>query len=443
MQLKETINDGLKRGYELRILASDLDAKIIKKIEESRADFQMKGFRKGQAPVALIKKLHGKALLGEAMQESLDLVMKDHFEKSGDKPAMQPDVQMVNKDWKEGEDIDLTMTYEALPKIPKTDFSKIKLEKLLVEPDKKVVTETLNNLASSSGNYREKKKGLKAENADQLVIDFVGKVDGEKFEGGSAEDYPLVLGSNSFIPGFEEQLIGVKKAQKLDVKVTFPEKYTNKALAAKNAVFSVTVKSINEAVPATVNDELAQKLGAKDLSELKVQIKNRLESEYNMASRTVLKRQLMDKLDKIVKFKLPNTLVDNEAKGIAQQLWHEENPEAKKNDENEILPTKEHRAIAERRVKLGLFFAELGNENKISVTDSELQNAIMERARQYPGQEKAFFDFIKKSPETQEQIRAPIFEDKVVDFIVELAAVKEKSVSKEALKKAVESLEDS
>jgi trigger factor len=441
MQLVETIKEGLKRGYETNILAADLDTKVVQKLEASRSEIQLKGFRKGQAPISLIKKMYGKSMIGEAMQEVIDEVVRSHFEKSGDRPAIQPDIQMVNKDWKEGEDLKVTLNYEKLPEIPETDFSKIKLKKLVAEIDKPSIDEALNNLASSSQNFEKRKKTAKAKSGDQIVIDFLGKVDGEAFEGGKADDYPLVLGSNSFIPGFEDQLIGTKEGGKLEVNVTFPKDYGSEKLAGNAAVFNVLVKSVNEPKPAKVDDELAKKYGVENLKELIAQVSERLKNEYLVATRAILKRELMDKLDKLVEFELPEALIESEATEIAHQLWHEENPDVKDHNHDKIIPTDEHNNIANRRVKLGLLLAELGSKNKIVVSEKETQEMVMRKAQEYPGQEKAFFEFMQKNPQAKEQLRAPLFEDKVIDFIIELSSVTEKSVSKEELKKAVEKVE--
>ncbi len=442
MQVTETLNEGLKRGYAITVSAGELDAKVNAKLEEARKDFQMKGFRKGKAPAALMKKMFGKSVLGEAMQESIDDAMRQHFEDTGDRPAMQPDVQMTNEDWKEGDDVEVAMTYEALPDVPDTDFSGIKLQRLVAEIDDDAVSEALDNLAGSANHFESRRKGSKSKDGDQVVIDFLGKVDGEAFEGGAAEDYPLVLGSNSFIPGFEEQLVGVKAGEEKDVNVTFPEEYGAAHLAGKEAVFECTVKDVKEPKAAPVDDELAKKFGAEDLDALKGQISERLAEEYAGAARTVLKRKLMDALDELVKFDLPPSLVETEAKQIAHQLWHEENPEVQGHDHPEIEPTDEHSSLAERRVRLGLLLAELGNKNEITVSDAEMQQAMMAQARQYPGQEREFFEFIQKNAGAQQQLRAPIFEDKVVDYILELAQVEDTSVTKDELQKAVEDLDE-
>ncbi len=442
MQVTETLNEGLKRGYNIVVTAAELDDKVNEKLTEAQPEVEMKGFRKGKVPMALLKKQFGQRLLGEAMQETIDGAMNKHFEDSGDRPALQPEVKMTNEDWKEGDDVHVEMSYEALPSIPEVDLKSVELEKLVVKADDAAVEEALNNLAETAQNFKARRKGSKAKDGDQIVFDFVGKVDGEEFEGGSAEDYPLVLGSNSFIPGFEEQLVGVKAEEEKDVNVTFPEEYGAEHLAGKDAVFSCTIKEVKEPVAAEVDDELAKKFGADDLAALKEQIGERLEAEYAGASRAVMKRALLDVLDEKVSFELPPSLVEAEAKQIAHQLWHEENPEVEGHDHDPIEPTDEHNKLAERRVRLGLLLAELGQKAEVEVTDAEMTQAIMNQARQYPGQERQFFEFVQQNAQMQQQLRAPIFEDKVVDYIVELAKVEDKEVSKDDLQKAVEALEE-
>ena len=442
MQVTETLNEGLKRGYTIVVEAKELDEKVNEKLAEAAPEIEMKGFRKGKVPMALLKKQFGQRLLGEAMQESVDGAMSKHFEDSGDRPAMQPKVEMTNEDWKEGDDIEVAMSYEALPEIPDVDLSKIKLEKLVVEADDASVDEALANLAENAQNFEDRKKGSKAKDGDQVVIDFVGKVDGEAFDGGSAEDFPLVLGSGQFIPGFEDQLVGVKAEDEKAVEVTFPEAYGNADLAGKPAVFDVTVKAVKAPKPAEIDDELAKKFGAEDLATLKTQISEQVSGEYQTAARSVMKRALLDELDKAVTFDLPPSLVEAEAKQIAHQLWHEDNPDVEGHDHDEVEPTDEHNKLAERRVRLGLLLAELGQKNEVEVSDAEMTQAVMAQARQYPGQERQFFEFVQQNPQMRQQIQAPLFEDKVVDHIFDNATVKEKKASKDDLEKAVEALED-
>ncbi len=441
MQVTETLNEGLKRAYSIVVTAAELDAKVNEKLVEAQPDIEMKGFRKGKVPMAMLKKQFGPRVLGEAMQETIDGAMNEHFEKSGDRPAMQPEVKMTNEDWKEGDDVQVDMSYEALPEIPEVDFSAIKLEKLVVKADDASVTEALENLASTAQNFKERSKASKAKDKDQVTFDFVGKVDGEAFEGGSAEDYPLVLGSGSFIPGFEEQLVGVKNGDVKMVEVQFPAEYGAEHLAGKDATFECTIKKIEEPVAAEIDDELAKKFGAEDLEGLKGQVSERLEAEYAGASRAVMKRALLDALDGVVSFDLPPSLVTAEADQIAHQLWHEENPEVEGHDHEKIEPTDEHNTLAERRVRLGLLLAEIGQKANVEVTDAEMSQTIMQQARQYPGQERQFFEFIQQNAQMQQQLRAPLFEDKVVDHVVENASVSEKEVSKDELQTAIDALE--
>ena len=442
MQVTETLNEGLKRGYNIVVTADELSAKVDEKLVEARPEIEMKGFRKGKVPMALLKKQYGQRLMGEAMQESIDGAMSKHFEDSGDRPAMQPAVKMTNEDWKESDDIHVEMSYEALPIIPEVDLKKIKLEKMVAKADEASVEEALANLAETAQDFKDRKKGTKSKDGDQVTIDFLGKVDGEAFEGGAAQDYPLVLGSNSFIPGFEEQLVGVKVGEDVEAKVTFPAEYGAENLAGKDAIFECKIKAVKAPKAAEINDELATKFGAENLVALKGQISERLEAEYAGAARAVQKRHLLDALDKTVKFDLPPSLVEAEAGQIAHQLWHDENPDVQGHDHPEIEPTDEHNELAERRVRLGLLLAELGQKAEIQVTDAEMTQAMMNQARQYPGQEREFFEFVQKNPQMQQQMRAPLFEDKVVDYVFELATVKDKEVSKDDLQKAVESLDD-
>lgn len=442
MQVTETLNDGLKRGYAITVTASELEDKVQQKLVEAQPEVEMKGFRKGKVPLALLKKQFGQRLVGEAMQEAVDGAMNKHFEESGDRPAMQPDVKMTNEDWKEGDDVQVELSYEALPEIPEVDLKSIKLEKPVVKADDSAVDEALENLAENAQDFETRDEGAAAEDGDQVVLNFVGKVDDEAFEGGSAEDFPLVLGSASFIPGFEEQLVGVKAGDEKDVTVSFPDEYQAEHLAGKKAVFSCSIKEVRRPVTATIDDELAKKFGAEDLATLKTQIGERLEAEYTDAARALMKRALLDALDEKVSFELPPSLVEAEANQIAHQLWHDDNPEVQGHDHPEIETTDEHKKLAERRVRLGLLLAELGQKAEIEVSDSEMTQAVMNQARQYPGQERQFFEFVQKNPQMQQQLRAPIFEDKVVDYVFELADVSETEISKDDLQKKLEAMDE-
>ncbi len=442
MQVTETLNDGLKRGYRITVTADELATKVDEKLSEAQPGVQMKGFRKGKVPMSLLKKQFGPRLMGEAMQEAVDGAMSKHFAATGDRPAGQPDVKMASDDWKEGDDVQVELAYEALPEIPEVDLSTITLERLVVTPEDAAVDEALESLADNAKSFEDRKAGAKAKDGDQVVIDFKGSVDGEAFEGGAAEDYPLVLGSSSFIPGFEEQLVGVKTGEEKDVTVSFPEEYGAKHLAGKEATFAVTVKAVKAPAKAAIDDELAKKYGADSLDALKEQIRERLAAEYKGAARQVMKRRLLDALDEKVTFELPPSLVDAEAGQVAHQLWHEDHPEEQGHDHAHVEPTEDHRKLAERRVRLGLLLAELGRKAEVKVTDAEMTQAVMTQARQYPGQERQFFEFVQQNAGVRQQIQAPLFEDKVIDYVFELAQITDKPAGKDELEKAVEALDD-
>ena len=441
MQVTETLNDGLKRADTITLTAAELDAKVEAKLAEAQPDIQIKGFRKGKVPMKMLRRQFGKQVLGEAMQESIDGAIQEHFSETGDRPAQQPAVRMTNEDWKEGDDVAVALEYERLPDMPELELGEIALERLVVKPGDAEVEEALGNLAESAKTFEDRAEGAAAEDGDQIVIDFVGRIDGEAFEGGAAEDYPLALGSGSFIPGFEEQLVGAKAGDARDVTVSFPAEYQAAQLAGKEAVFSVTVKAVKAPAAAKLDDELAKRYGAESLEALKGQIVERLGEEYRSAARQLVKRQLLDALDERLTVELPESLIEAEASQIAHQLWHEEHPEVEGHDHPEIETTEEHRKLARRRVGLGLYLADLGAKREITVSDQEFTQAVMNAARQYPGQEREFFEFVQKNQQVQSQMRAPIFEDKVVDYILELAKVSEREVAKEELQAALEALD--
>ena len=440
MNVTETLNDGLKRGYQITVTGAELDAKVEAKLKEAQPEIEMKGFRKGKVPMSLLRRQYGPRLMGEAMQESVDGAVNAHLEETGNRPVQQPELKVTNENWKEGDDIVVDVSYETLPAIPEFDFATLSLERLVVEADEAAVTEALESLAKSAQRF-ETKEGA-SEDGDQVVIDFLGKKDGEPFDGGASDDYPLVLGSGSFIPGFEEQLVGLSAGDEKVLDITFPENYQAAHLAGAAVTFDVTVKEVKAPAAAEIDDELAKQYGAESLEALKSDIATRLAAEYKAAARQVTKRQLLDALDDMVSFDLPQSLVDAEAAQIAHQLWHEENPDVHGHDHPQIDPTDEHRKLADRRVKLGLFLAEVGQRAAVKVSDAEMTQAVLNQARQYPGQERQFFEFVQKNAQMRQQIQAPLFEDKVVDMIFAKAAVTEKTVSKDELKAAVEKLEE-
>lgn len=441
MQVTETRTDGLRREYQLVVPADKLEEKTTEKLKTVRQDFQMKGFRKGKAPLPLLRKMFGKSLLGEVVQETVEETVTEHLNETGHRPAQQPEIKIVNEEFDEGQDLKVEIAYECLPEVPEVDFTQLRLERKVVTVDDAAVEEALGRLAESSTVYEAREEGAEAQDHDQVVLDFTGRIDGEPFEGGAAEDYPLVLGSKSFIPGFEEQLLGARAGEERQVTVQFPEEYGAQHLAGKEAVFDVTVKEVRAPKSAEIDEDLATRYGAEDLDDLRAQIRERIAAEYNDSARALLKRRLLDRLDEMVSFELPPSLVEAEAKAIAHQLWHEDNPDHQGHDHPEIEPTDEHRRLAERRVKLGLLLAEIGQKQKIEISDQEMGQAIMAHARNYPGQERQFFEFVRQNRQMLEQIRAPIFEDKVVDHILGQAQVTEVPVSKEELEQELEALD--
>ncbi len=441
MQVTETKSEGLRREYSVVVSAAALEAKTTEKLETVRADFQMKGFRKGKAPMPLLKKMFGKSVMGEVVQETVEETVQQHLSSTGHRPAQQPEIKIANESFEEGDDLRVDIAYDCLPDVPPLDYSQIALERRVVEVDEGAVEEGLGRLAESATQYEAREEGEAAAEGDQVVIDFLGKVDDTPFEGGEAEDYPLVLGSNSFIPGFEDQLTGLKPGEQKAVEVTFPEEYGAAHLAGKAAVFDVTVKEVRGPVPAPVDDSLAERYGAESLDALKEQLRERIGAEFAGAARQLLKRRLLDRLDELVAFDLPDTLVEAEAKSIAHQLWHEENPDVPGHDHGEIEATDEHRTLATRRVRLGLLLADIGGREGVEVSEQELGQAIMAQARQYPGQEREFFEFVKQNRPALEQIRAPIFEDKVVDLILTRAEVRDVTVSKADLETEMQALD--
>ncbi len=441
MQVTQTKSEGLRREYSVVVAAAALEAKTTEKLESVRKGFQMKGFRKGKVPLLLLMKMFGKSVLGEVVQETVEKTVADHLSESGHRPAQQPDINIVNEEFNEGDDLTVEFHYECLPDVPELDFSTIKLERKIVTVEQSSIDEALGKLAEDSTDYKARGKTAKAKDADQIVIDFIGTIDGEPFEGGTVEDYPLVLGSNSFIPGFEEQLVGTRTGDALEVKVTFPAEYGAANLAGNDAVFECTVKEVRAPKPADIDDDLAIRYGTENLDQFKEQIRERIGAEFTDAGRALIKRRLLDALDGMVSFELPPSLVDAEAKSIAHQLWHEENPEVEGHDHPEIEKTDEHTSLAERRVRLGLLLAEIGTKAEIKITDQEMAQAVIAHARQYPGQERACFDFFKQNRQAMEQFRAQIFEDKVVDLILSDAEITELAISKADFEKELEALD--
>ena len=436
MDFKEIEKNKLVRSYEFTIKKSLLDQKVEQKLENARTNFQMKGFRKGHTPLKMMKKMFGKSTKNEVIQELIDTNIKQHFEKKGHKPASQPKIDLKTGQIDNDTDLTFSFDYEILPNIPKVNYENIMITDYKIKIDEISIKNALEELAKSACTYEAKKKIEKTNTGDQVIIDFKGTINKTEFKGGAAIDYPLVLGSNSFIPGFEEQLIGCKIGDNKEVKVNFPNNYNNKDLAGKEAIFICDIKKINKPIPANIDDNLAVKFSAKNLKELKSKIKERLSNEYISFSKSLMKKELMDEIEKNVKFDLPSSLVQSELLQIIQQIPKNNEDDTKtKNKSNKKKPTKEQQNLANRRVKLGLFFAEEGNRNSISVSEKEYKEAVYKESLNFPGKEQDFLKFLENNPNAREQISAPIFENKVFEYIVGLIKKSEKNISIEQFKK--------
>ncbi len=449
MQITQTASEDLHRQYTVTVAASDLDSRVTKRLEEMKSKMHLKGFRPGKAPMSFLKKQFGKSVMGEVLEAVVSEGSQKAVTDNKLKPAQQPRIEPVGDVAQvvEGKaDLQFTVSVDLLPEFEVGDVSKLKVERLVSEPTEVDTTEVLERLAKQAGGHEARPAGEAAQKDDLVVIDFAGSIDGVPFEGGTGTDSNLVLGRGQFIPGFEDQLIGAKAGDKRDVNVTFPGDYHAAELAAKDAVFAVTVKEVKAPQTAAIDDELAKKMGLDTLSEMRERIGEQVKQDYAAASRVHLKRRILDALDESHSFQLPQGMVDSEFASIWAQVHDELAREGKtaadegKTDEE---LKKEYEAIAERRVRLGLILGRLGEQNNISVGGEEVQRAIMAKARQYPGQEQQVFDYYMKTPQAQTEIRAPLFEDKVVDFIAELAEIKDRKVDRETLFKDPEDLPES
>jgi len=440
MQVTELSAEGLKRQFKIVVPAGDLSAKVDERLAELAQTAQLPGFRKGKVPVGLLKKQYGQALYGEALEQAVNQSTAKAIEDRGLRPALQPRVDL--KELAEGKDVEFEVAIEVLPEIGKLDFSSIELERLKAEVPAKDVDDAVERIAKANREQKPVDPPRPAQKGDALKLDFVGSVGGVQFPGGKAEDYVLELGSGSFIPGFEDQLIGAEIGKPLDVKVTFPADYGNAELAGKEAVFKCTVKEIREFVDKPADDELAKKNNFENLEAMRKAVADRIGQDYAQVSRSMIKRQLLDKLAESHKFAVPEGLVEGEFNAIWQRI-EEAKKNGEKTEDDEEKMRKEYREIAERRIRLGLLLADVGRSNSIDVTPEELNQAVMREAMRYPGQERQVLEFYGKNAQLKEQLRAPIFEEKTVDFILELARVNERSVSPEELLKAArESDED-
>src|SRR5215472_605399 len=443
MEVTETAAAGLRREFRVVVPATDLEAKVNARLDDLKDRVQLRGFRPGKVPVAHLKRLYGKSAMAEVIEAAVREANTQIISERGLKLATEPKVVLPPEEGAvEGiiagkADLAYTVEMEVVPPITLADFKTIKLERLTASVEDAEIDQALQSIAEQSRPFNDK-AGAPAAQGDRVTVSFQGAIDGVPFEGGTGDDVALVLGSAQFIPGFEDQLVGVKAEENRAVNVKFPDNYRVESLAGKDAVFSVTAKKVEVPGSVTVNDEFAKGLGLESLAKLRDAVRERLEREHAGASRQKIKRSLLDQLDVRHKFDPPPTLLDEEFKNVWSTIENDLKQQGRTfADEGttEEKAREEYRAIAERRVRLGLVLAEIGEKNNIKVTDEELTRAIVERARQVPGREQEVWDYYRKNPQAVASVRAPIFEEKVVDFLVELARVTAKQVSREELLK--------
>jgi trigger factor len=444
MQVKETVAEGLKHEFQISVPAADLDAKADARLVELKDKVRINGFRPGKVPVAHLKKVYGRSVMAETIDQTIRDTNSQLFNERGFRLATQPKVTMPTEE-KEVEnllagksDLTYTVAIEIVPPIALADFKSFKVEKPVADVTDAEVDDAVKRIADQNKAFTAKGEGAKADSGDRVTVSFKGTIDGTAFEGGSAENIPVTIGSNTFIPGFEDQLIGIASGETRTLKVTFPENYGSKELAGKAAEFATTASQIEAPQDTVINDEFAKTLGLESLDKLKGAARERIAAEFAGATRQRVKRILLDRLDETHRFEAPPSLVDEEFNLMWNQIKSEMEASGKTfADEGttEEAATEEYRKIADRRVRLGLVLSEIGEKNKITVTDDEVGRAVIERARQMPGREKEVWDFYRNNANALAQLRAPIYEDKVVDFILELATVTEKKVSREDLYK--------
>ncbi|MTI46002.1 trigger factor [Roseibium hamelinense] len=447
MQVTETLSEGLKRELKIDIPAGDLAAKLDAYMDDMKSKAQIKGFRPGKVPVAHLKKMYGRQAMAEILSNTIQESTQKAIEERSERPALTPSIDLPDEEAEKilagDADLSFKMAYDILPEFEIADFSTIEIERPVVEIAEDEVDERVNDIAQNNKPF-ETKEGA-AEDGDRVTMAYVGKLDGEPFEGGADENGQLVLGSGQFIPGFEEQLVGVNAGDEKTIDVTFPEDYPAAHLAGKTAQFDVTVKEIAAPGDVQVDDEFAKSLGLESLDKLKEIIRGQIENQFGAMTRQRVKRQLLDALDEHYTFDLPEALLNSEFDVVWRQVEEDMQRNGKTfedEDTTEEAAREEYRKIAERRVRLGLVLSEIGEKNNIQVTDEEIQRALHDRIRQFPGQEQQVFDFYRNNQQALASLRAPIYEEKVVDYMLELAKVTDKSVSKEELEKLVAEDED-
>ena len=438
MQVTETKNEGLLYEFTITVAAADVSLVVEKRLNELKKTAKLPGFRPGKVPVGILRKQYGPSIMGEVLERTVGETSQKAIEERDLRPIVQPKIEVIK--FEDSSDLEYTMSFEVMPDVKPMDFSKVELERMVVVPDEEEINKALERVADAHKTSEPISSSRKSKVGDIVIIDFIGKVDGVEFNGGKAEDYSLELGSNSFIPGFEDQLSGAKAGDQVEVKVKFPNEYASKELAGKDALFDVKVKELRKAIPAVIDDELAKRVGAEDLNSLKISFREEHEREFIKLARMRMKRSLMDQLEKNHHFDVPQTMVDREFDGIWEQFEQhrkqaderglKEDPSEGKSEEE---LNEDFRNIAERRVRLGLLLAEIGRLNQIEINQQDVNRAMVTEAQRYPGQEQMVMESFQKNPEAMQQLREPLMEDKVVDFIVELAKVTDKTVSLEEL----------
>ncbi|HZP18929.1 MAG TPA: trigger factor [Bauldia sp.] len=443
MQVTETLADGLKREFKVVVPAAELDTRLLNRLDTLKNEVRIKGFRPGKVPVNHLRRLFGKSAMAEIVQNVVNEVARDTLTERGERAAMQPDFKLP-EDEKEADkvlagqaDLTYTMTYEVLPKIELQDFKNISVERLTANISDEEVEAEVNRLADNQRSFTP--KDGKAEKGDRVTVSYVGKIDGAPFEGGTDDNAVLRLGTSQLIPGFAEQIEGMRAGEEKTISVTFPENYGAKNLAGKAATFDIKVKEVAAPDELKIDDELAKRVGLESLDKLRQAIRQQMQNSLIALSRTHLKRHLLDQLDEMHKFDLPKGMVDQEFENIWNQVTSElaqagRTFESEGTSEEEAR--KDYRKIAERRVRLGLVLSEIGEKNKIAVTDEEAQRGLTAQIRQFPGRERELIEYYRKNPEALASVRAPIFEEKVVDFLLELVKVRDRTVSREELEKA-------
>jgi trigger factor len=447
MQVKETLNEGLKRKLAVVIPAADLTSRLDAKLDELKDKAVIKGFRPGKVPVSHLKKVYGRSAMSEVMQDAINTGVSDTLEQRSERAAVQPKVDLtedqaeLNRVLDGDADLAFDVSYEILPAVTLMELKGVKLDKPVVEVSKEEVDAEVQRVFAQNRGYSEKEEGAKVEQGDRLGLSFVGTIGGKEFEGGSSDHAHLTVGSGEFIPGFEDQLVGLAKGETKDVKVTFPKDYGNAELAGKKAVFKTTILHIDGPNQGELDDEFAKRFGLESVDKLREAVQEQMEAALASMSRQHMKRQVLDALDEGHKFDVPEQLVDAEFNTIWQRVTHEiEHHGRSFEDEGttEDAAKEQYRTIAERRVRLGLVVAEIGNENKIEVTDEEHQQALIAEVRRFPGQEQQVYDYYRKNPQALASLRAPVFENKVVDYVIDSAEATDKKMTREELAKLIE-----